>query len=124
MVLPKIRFRAVVSSVLAFTVASVFTFSSFAATTKKGPTGGNAGGRVGKTLLDSPTGRLVGTGRVTIDGDEARSGATVLSGSTIATARDGNAGIELGSLGRFELHPNTTITLMFTPNSVHVRMNG
>jgi hypothetical protein len=121
---PKPTIRAVVSLVLAFVVASVFTLSSFAASTKKGPTGGNVGGRIGKTLLDAPKGRLVGTGRVTIDGDEARSGATVLSGSTIATATDGNAGIDLGSLGRFELQPNTTITLMFTPNSVQVRMNG
>jgi len=113
-----------VSLVLAFAVASVFTLSSFAASTKKGPTGGNVGGRVGKTLLDAPTGKLVGTGRITIDGDEARSGATVLSGNIITTATDGNASIDLGPLGRFELHPNTTITLMFTPNSVQVRMNG
>jgi hypothetical protein len=116
--------RVVGSLVLAFVVASVFSLSSFAASTRKGPTGGNAGGRVGKTLPDAPTGRLVGTGRITIDGDEARSGATVLSGSTIATAMDGNAGIDLAALGRFELQPNTTITLMFTPNSVQVRMNG
>jgi len=116
--------RAAVSLVLAFAVASVFTLSSFAASTKKGPTGGNVGGRVGKTLLDAPTGRLVGTGRITIDGDEARSGATVLSGSIIQTATDGNASVDLGPLGRFELQPNTTITLMFTPNSVQVRMNS
>jgi len=124
MVLPKIRFRAVVSMALALVVAIVFTLSSFAASTRKGLTGGNVGGRVSKTLLDAPTGRLVGTGRITIDGDEARSGATVLSGSIISTARDGNAGVDLGPLGRFELQPNTTITLMFTPSSVQVRMNG
>ena len=121
---PKPTLRVVSSVALAFVVASVFTLSSFAASTKKGPTGGNVGGRVGKTLRDAPPGRLVGTGRITIDGDEARSGATVLSGSVIATGTDGTAAIDLGPLGRFELQPNTTITLMFAPNSVQVRMNG
>ena len=123
MVLPKGRFRAVVSLAVALVVASVFTLSSFAASTGKGPNGGNAGKRVGKPLFDSPTGRLVGTGRITIDGDEARSGATVLSGSTIATGTDGAAIIDLGSLGRFDLRPNTTITIMFAADGVQVRMN-
>ena len=121
---PKPTVRAVASVALAFVVASVFSLSSFAASTRKGPTGGNVGGRVGKTLHDAPAGRLVGTGQITIDGDEARSGATVLSGSIIATGTDGNAAIDLGPLGRLELQPNTTITLMFTPSSVQVRMNG
>jgi hypothetical protein len=123
--IPKPTVRAVMSLALALAVASVFTLSSFAAsTTKEGPPGGNAGGRIRKTLLDAPTGRLLGTGRITIDGDEARSGATVLSGSTIATGMDGYARIDLGSLGRFELRPNTTITLMFGADGVQVRMNG
>lgn len=123
--IPKPKVRAVMSFVLALAVASVFTFSSFAAsTTKERSPGGNAGGRIGKTLLDAPTGRLIGTGRITIDGDEARSGATVLSGSTIATGMDGYARIDLGSLGRFELRPNTTVTLMFAADSVQVSMNG
>lgn len=123
--IPKPKVRAVMSLVLALAVASVFTLSSFAASTKKErPPGGNAGGRIGKTLLDAPTGRLMGTGRITIDGDEARSGATVLSGSTIATGMDGYARIDLGSLGRFELRPNTTVTLMFAADGVQASMNG
>ena len=123
--IPKPKIRAVMSLALALALASVFTLSSFAASAKKeGPPAGNAGGRIGNTLRDAPTGRLLGTGRITIDGDEARSGATVLSGSTIATGTDGYARIDLGSLGRFELQPNTTVTLMFGADGVQVRMNG
>src|SRR5262249_6492156 len=88
------------------------------------PSDEKAGGRVRSVLRDLPSGRLTWTGHLTIDGYEAQSGATVLSGNTISTGTDGNARIDLGSLGRFELRPNTTVTLTFGSEGVLVRMNG
>jgi hypothetical protein len=104
---------------------SVFTFSAFAASKRtESPPGKNSVVPVGKSLANALVGKLIGTGHLTIDGDEAPSGTTVLSGSTIATGSDGNATIDLGPLGRVELRPNTTITLTLSNNSVQVEMSG
>lgn len=117
------KLKAAISFALALVVASVFTLTSFAASKRsEWPPGKNSVAPVGKNSLDGPTGKLIGTGRLTIDGEEAPSGTTVLSGSTIATGPDGNATIDLGSLGRIELRPNTTITLVLSSNSVQVDM--
>jgi hypothetical protein len=109
---------------LALTISSVFTLSSFAASNPTKLNGENRNGLKGENLLDLPTGRLVGTGQLMIDGNEAQSGVTVLSGSSVATGPDGNAAIELGTLGRIELEPNTVVTLMFSPNLVLVNISS
>jgi len=119
------KHRVAISTVLALAVVSVFTLSTFAASNiNHSPAGVKAISRLGKLRLDVPVGKLIGTGRMIIDGEEAPSGATVLSGSKIATGPDGNATIDLGSLGRIELRPNTTITLVFSSVSVQVDMSG
>lgn len=122
---PKVEHRPALSLVLALTISSVFTLSSFAASNATKLNGKNLNNKpAGENLLDLPTGRLVGTGRLTIDGNEAQSGVTVLSGSTVATGPDGNAVIELGTLGRIELQPNTTITLMLSTNIVLITISS
>ena len=119
------KLRAAISLTLALVVMSVFTFSAFAASKRgEGPPGKNSFEPAGKTLADAPVGKLIGTGRFSIDGDEVPSGTTVLSGSVIATGPNGNATIDLGPLGRIELRPNTTVTLVLSSNSVHVDMSG
>jgi hypothetical protein len=55
-----------------------------------------------------------------IDGYQARTGATVVSGSTIATEADATAAIDLGALGRLELGPETAIALTFTDGAVNL----
>jgi ferric-dicitrate binding protein FerR (iron transport regulator) len=121
----KPKVRTAVSMVVALAVVSAFTLSSLAApNVGKRPSDENSGARVRKVLADVPSGRLTGTGHINIDGYEAQSGATVLSGNTVSTGADGKARVDLGPLGRFELRPNTTVTLTFLPDSVLVRMNG
>ncbi len=119
------KHRVAISTVLALAVTSIFTLSSLAASNiNHNPTGEKAVSHLGKLRLDAPAGKLIGTGRITIDGEEVPTGTTVLSGSKIATGPDGNATIDLGRLGRIELSPNTTVTLVFSSNSVQADMSG
>lgn len=113
------KFRAAISLALTLAVASVFALSSLAASNSREAA---SAGRL-DDLSSAPAGKLMGTGHFTIDGEEAQPGASVLSGSTIATGSDGNAVIDLGSLGRIELRPNTTIKVAFAGNSVSVSLD-
>ncbi len=109
--------RATISIVLAMAVATVFTLSSFAAP------------EVSKAVVDPAlaqdcTGTLtVKAGQVTINGNAAQTGATVMTGSTIATSSNGKAIIDLGALGRVEVGDNTTVTLTCTAGSLQIRSN-
>lgn len=107
--------KTALSLVLALAVASVFTLSSFAASKAREPT---TAASSDKGILALPTGKVIGTGQISVDGNEAESGVTVLSGSTVATGADGNATIELGSLGQVKLLPNTMVTLTLSPDMV------
>jgi len=113
------KFRAAISLALTLAVASVFALSSFAASTSREAA---SAGRL-DDMPSAPAGKLMGTGHFTIDGEEAQPGASVLSGSTIATGTDGNAVVDLGSLGRIELRPNTKIKVTFANNSVSVSLD-
>ena len=55
---------------------------------------------------------------VLVNGETARSGRSVFSGSTIATSNDTGAVMNLGKLGRIELAPSTTLTLAFDDNGI------
>lgn len=108
--------RTSISLVLAMAVASVFTLQSFAAP------------EVSKTLVDPVlaqdcTGTLtVKGGSVTINGNPAQTGATVMSGSTIATS-SGKAIIDLGALGRVEVGDHTTVTLICAGGTLQIKSN-
>jgi hypothetical protein len=58
-----------------------------------------------------PSGTLTGVGEIKVNGNPAQTGATVLSGNTIETGRDGDASIEMAQLGRVQLRPSTEIKL-------------
>ncbi|HXG67820.1 MAG TPA: hypothetical protein VNO70_22155 [Blastocatellia bacterium] len=57
------------------------------------------------------------TGTVTVNGAPAHSGASVASGSTISTGTDGDALIDMGSLGKLQLRPNTVVKLTYDAGS-------
>jgi len=110
------RLRAVLSVVVGISLVTVFSLASMAYETAI----------VG--LQDNPaapqglTGVLNVRGDVRLNGNAATSGTTVVSGNSIATGSNGNASIELATLGRVELKSNTAITIILTPNSVPITL--
>lgn len=64
------------------------------------------------------SGGLSVTGQVTVDGQSVISGGTFFSDSTIVTAPDSTAIMNLGRLGRIELPANSSLTLSLTDNSL------
>jgi hypothetical protein len=108
--------RASISLFLAIAVASVFTLRSFAAL--------EANKSSGEPAAQDCTGTLtVKAGQVTINGNAAQTGATVMTGSVISTSSKGKAIIDLGALGRVEVGDNTTVTLTCVAGSLEIRTN-
>ncbi len=64
------------------------------------------------------SGELSVSGEVTVNGQKAISGGTIFSDSVIVTAKDSNATVSLGKLGRVELLANTSVKLSFADNSI------
>lgn len=108
--------RASISIVLALAVTTLFTLRSFAAPEMSKPAGDPF------LMMQDCTGTLTVTGgQVTINGNAAQTGATVMTGNVIATGSKGKAIIDLGTLGRVEVGENTTITLTCAAGSVEIR---
>lgn len=103
------RTNASLSILLSLCLIAGLSFMSFAA--------GGAGAKIGghSSLL---TGTLNGRGHITINGNDAKPGATILSGNSIATGSNGHATIDLITLGRVDLDPKTGVTSVFTPGLV------
>jgi hypothetical protein len=55
---------------------------------------------------------------VFVNGELARSGRSVFSGSTIKTSESTNAVVNLSKLGKIELAPNTVLNLTFGDNGI------
>lgn len=70
------------------------------------------------------SGGLSVTGQVTVDGQSVISGGTFFSDSTIVTAADSTAMLNLGSLGRIELPANSSLTLSLSNNSLVGSLNA
>jgi len=121
MTITKIHYRAWLSALLALTLVATFSLSSFAAS--------GAGDATDEAITDSllvsqaPTGTLTAHGPVLVNGNEAKTGATITDGSVIQTRTGGHAIIELGAPGRVEMDPITAITLTMTSNSIQASLN-
>lgn len=82
-----------------------------------------------KALADSlpvvqiPTGMLTVKGPVLLNGNEAKTGMTVLDGSVIQTRTAGQANIELGAIGRVDVWEITAVTLLLSPSALVVDLN-
>ena len=94
----KFLFKAL-SLALAVTVSSVFSLRSFAAI--------EATARTVEPIAQTCGTLAVKAGTVTINGNIAQTGATVMSGSVVSTGA-GEAVIDMGPLGRIEIGDHTT----------------
>jgi phage baseplate assembly protein gpV len=106
--------RASISLALAMAIATVFTLRSFAAPEAIKLTGD---ARVAQDCTGTLT---VKSGQVTINGNAAQTGATILSGSVVTTGAKSSAVVSLGKLGRVEVGGDTTITLRCGPDSIEI----
>jgi hypothetical protein len=78
-------------------------------------------GQLGQT---GASGELSASGQVTVNGQSAISGATVFTDSTIQTAQNSVATISLGTLGRVELLPGTTMKLSCNETGITAMLEG
>ena len=109
--------KAFISVLLTIAVATVFTIRSFAS-----PDLGKV--EEATSIAQDCTGTLtVIAGRVSINGNAAQTGATVLTGSAISTDSKGKAAIDLGAAGRVELGESTAVTLICVGTSIEIRSN-
>jgi len=117
MKLPKRHLRTLLSFALVMTVTTLFTLRSYAAIETKSDAGNSASAQ-------DCTGTLtIKRGTVTVNGNAAQTGATVMTGSVIATSGSGNAIIDLGAAGRIEVKGNTAVTITCAGGAAHVRTN-
>jgi hypothetical protein len=113
MKLPTSYLKAFLSLVLAVTVTSVFSLRSFAAIESRDSA-------VEPIAQDCSGTLTVKGGTVTLNGNPAQTGATVMSGSVISTG-SGAAVVDLGPAGRVEVGDHTTATIICVGGSIEVR---
>jgi hypothetical protein len=118
---PKMNLKAILSLVLSLLIASAFSLSSLAASGSSEKM--RAPGDENLPALQAPTGNLTVRGPVLLNGNEAKTGATVLSGSVLQTRTGGHATVEMGPVGRVDLDPITAITLAMTSNSIDASLD-
>jgi hypothetical protein len=64
-------------------------------------------------------GKLMTTGgTVSVNGNDTPSGATIASGAAIITPANVGAAVDIGSLGRVELTPDTSAVIEFSGNNI------
>lgn len=59
---------------------------------------------------------------ITVNSNEAGSGTTIFSGSQLQTPENATASVQLDSLGKLEMSPETNLTLSFNEHSVDVNV--
>src|SRR5689334_8900814 len=107
--------KVLLSLMLALTVTTLFSLRVYAANEPKAPVSE-------ATALQDCTGTLtVKSGSVTLNGNTAQTGATVMNGSVIATGDNGSVIIDLGALGKVELGHHTTVTVDCATGTIHGR---
>jgi hypothetical protein len=116
----RFQYRALLSGLLAITLAT-YSLSSFAASA----TVVNNDETISDSMLipQAPTGSLTTHGPVLVNGNEAKTGATITDGSLIQTRTGGHATIDFGAAGRVELDPITAVFLGVTSNSINATLD-
>ena len=117
----RVHLRACLGVLLSLTLVTAFTLSSFAASVTSDTVDEGISDNI--LIPQALTGTLTARGPVLVNGNDAKTGATVTDGSVIQTRTGGHASIELGAPGRVELDPITAITLSMTPTSIQASLN-
>jgi hypothetical protein len=111
------KLRAALSVLLSVAVLAFYSMGSYALSSAAEQQ--QAGQDNGNGAL---TGVLSGSGLITVNGNPVRSGATIFSGSAIATGSDAVATIDLDSLGRVVLRPRSEVTLNLSAGLVEAKI--
>ena len=74
-------------------------------------------------VVQVPTGMLTVKGPVLLNGNEAKTGMTVLDGSVVQTRTAGEANIEFGPIGRADVWEFTAVTFKLSPNALDIDIN-
>lgn len=71
-------------------------------------------------IVQQITARLVTRNNqpITLNGQSANTGASILSGATIETGADQSATVNIGPLGRVDISPNTKVVLTFDEGNI------
>jgi hypothetical protein len=70
------------------------------------------------------SGEISVTGEVNVNGQKVISGGTLFSDSTIVTADQSNASVNISKLGRVELAPNSSLQVSFADNSINAMLQS
>jgi hypothetical protein len=101
---------------LAIALVAVFSFGSLASSVGRDAIDESAIDAI--PVVQLPTGTVTIQGRVNINGHEAKTGATIVSNSTVWTGASSHAQIELGAFGQVEVHSLSEIVLSMSGNQV------
>jgi hypothetical protein len=125
MKISKTQLKALESLLLAVAVIGMFSLRPFAtvrAEVRASDAVANASVFADWLPVQGSGATVTGTGQIKINGNDVQSGATVLSGSSVATGPDGDALIDMGQLGRIKLRPNTSIKVDMTDDRYEVTL--
>ncbi|MFY9607516.1 MAG: hypothetical protein WAU45_02735 [Blastocatellia bacterium] len=117
---PMTGMKAPISLLLAFAVATLLVSPVVIARVNESDPGTLA---ENLQVVQVPTGMLTVKGSVLLNGNEAKTGMTVLDGSVIQTRTAGEAIIEMGAIGQVIVHGFSAITLKMSPNAVDIDLN-
>ena len=115
------HYRAWLSILLSLTLTTTFSLGAIAAS--------GAGDLIDESITDNLlvpqalTGTLTAKGTVLVNGNDAKTGATIANGSVIQTQGGAEATIDLGTTGRVELDQLTAITLSMTSSSIQASLD-
>ena len=120
------RWKSLGSILAAIAVVNLFALGSFA-NSSGSPASGliplNAAETQDQANPAGQTAVLTGHGQINVNGNPAKSGATVLSGNSVTTGSGSYASIEMGPAGRLEIKSDTAATPTFAPGSIQVNFD-
>jgi hypothetical protein len=113
--------KAPVSFLLLLLVLAAFCFNTFAVFGASQDSEVNLVNNL--PAFEESTGTLTVKGSVLLNGQQARTGTTIVNGSVIQTDTGAHALIEAGPLGRVDVDPITAILLTYGDRSVQASLN-